>query len=185
MSDITQLLNATERGDAHAAEALLAAVYQELRRTAAYKMSGGPSGQTLQPTALVHEAWLRLGPPEKQRWDNRGHFFAAAAEAMRHILIDKARRRRRIRHGGGQERVEFDELEITPPESDDRLLQIHEALDQLAIADPIKAEVVKLRFFVGFTDREVAEALGLSERTVERHWAYAKAWLVQAIRETG
>lgn len=184
MQDITQLLRATERGDVHAAEALLVEVYQELRRTAAYKMAGGPAGQTLQPTALVHEAWLRLGPPGERRWDNRGHFFAAAAEAMRNILIDKARRRRRIRHGGEQERVEFDELELVAPEADERMLQVHDALDQLVGIDPIKAEIVKLRFFVGFTDREVAEALGLSERTVERHWAFAKAWLIQAIRES-
>lgn len=184
MQDITQLLRATERGDAYAAESLLAEVYQELRRTAAFKMAGGAAGQTLQPTALVHEAWLRLGSPGERRWDNRSHFFAAAAEAMRHILIDRARRRRRIRHGGEQERVAFDELEIAAPDSDDRMLQIHESLDRLAEVDPVKAEVVKLRFFVGFTDREVAEALGLSERTVERHWAYAKAWLIQAIRES-
>ena len=148
-------------------------------------MAGGPPGQTLQPTALVHEAWLRLGPPEQQRWDSRAHFFTAAAEAMRCILIDKARRRQRIRHGGGQERVDFDDVELAAPESDDRLLQIHEVLDRLALADTVKAEVVKLRFFVGFTDREVAEALGLSVRTVERHWAFARAWLVDALEKSG
>ncbi len=184
MSHTTRLLQASQQGDAHAAEALLALLYQELRRIAASKMAGGPPGQTLQPTALVHEAWLRLGPPEQQRWDSRAHFFTAAAEAMRCILIDKARRRQRVRHGGGQERIDLDEVELVVPESDERLLQIHEVLDRLALADPVKAEVVKLRFVVGFTDREVAEALGLSVRTVERHWAFARAWLVQAIDES-
>jgi RNA polymerase sigma factor (TIGR02999 family) len=119
------------------------------------------------------------------RWENRAHFFAAAAEAMRRILIEKARRRQRARHGGGQERVNFDEIAIVATESDERLLQVHEALDQLAAEDRVKADVVKLRFFVGLTDREVAEALGLSERTVERHWAYAKPWLFRVIRNQG
>src|SRR5439155_21036365 len=138
-----------------------------------------------QPTALVHEAWLRLGGDQQPRWQNRAHFFAAAGEAMRRILIEKARRRRRRRHGGGQERVDLDEIEIAAPEDDDRLLAVHEALDRLAHEDLVKSDVVKLRFFVGLSDREVAEALGISERTVERCWAYAKVWLLRAIREEG
>lgn len=185
MSDITRILNAAEQGDHTAAEQLLPLVYTELRKLAAFRMANEAPGQTLQPTALVHEAWLRLAGAENQRWENRAHFFAAAAEAMRRILIEKALRRQRLRHGGGQERVDLDEVEITSPESDERLLQVHEALDKLAAEDKVKADVVKLRFFVGLTDREVAAALGLSERTVERHWAYAKPWLFRQIRSQG
>ncbi len=182
MSDLTRILAAAQTGDPAAANQLLPLVYDELRKLAAAKMAQEKPGQTLQPTALVHEAWLRLVDSENQRWENRGHFFAAAAEAMRRILIEKARRRQRLRHGGGQERADLDEIAIIAPESDERLLQVHEALDRLAAEDQVKAEVVKLRFFVGLTDREVADALGLSERTVERHWAYAKPWLFRQIR---
>ena len=185
MSDVTRILDAIQQGDQKAAEELLPLVYEELRKLAAHKMANEADGHTLQPTALVHEAWLRLVGSESQRWENRSHFFAAAAEAMRRILIEKARRRLRVRHGGGQERVELDDLAIATPESDERLLQVHDALDQLAVENKLKAEVVKLRFFVGLTDREVAKALGLSERTVERHWAYAKSWLFRAIRNQG
>jgi len=180
--DVTQLLSAIDSGDPKTAEELLPLVYDELRRLAAHKMVNERPGQTLQATALVHEAWLRLSGGEGQRWDNRTHFFGAAAEAMRRILIERARRRQRARHGGGQERVDFDDVAIAAPENDERLLQVHEALDRLAVEDPLKAEVVKLRFFVGLTEREVAEVLGVSERTVERHWAYAKPWLFRAIR---
>ena len=182
MSDVTRILDAIQQGDPKAAEELLPLVYEELRKLAAHKMANEAAGHTLQPTALVHEAWLRLVGNQGQRWENRAHFFGAAAEAMRRILIEKARRRQRARHGGGQERVDLDELAIVAPESDERLLQVHEALDQLAAEDKVKADVVKLRFFVGLTDHEVAEALGLSERTVERHWAYAKPWLFRVIR---
>lgn len=184
VSDVTRILEAAQNGDPTAADQLLPLVYEELRKLAATKMAQEKPGQTLQPTALVHEAWLRLVGSENQRWENRAHFFAAAAEAMRRILIEKARRRQRLCHGGGQERerVDLEEIEITAPESDERLLQVHEALDKLAAEDKVKADVVKLRFFVGLTDREVAEALGLSERTVERHWAYAKPWLFRQIR---
>lgn len=182
MNDFTSYIAAGERGDPLAAEALLSRVYDELRRIAAGKMANEPGGQTLQPTALVHEAWLRLGRPEAQCWDSRAHFFGAAAEAMRRILIEKARRRHRVRHGEGLERVPLDEIDLAAPEADERLLQIHEAVDRLAAVDPVKADVVKLRYFVGLTDREVADALGLSERTIERHWAYAKAWIVEALR---
>ena len=182
MSDVTRILDAIHQGDVTAADELLPIVYHELRKLAAHKMACEAPGQTLQPTALVHEAWLRIAGSENQPWENRAHFFAAAAEAMRRILIEKARHRQRQRHGGGQERVDLDEITIVAPESDERLLQVHDALDQLAKEDPVKAEVVNLRFFVGLTDREVADVLGLSERTVERHWAYAKSWLFRVIR---
>ena len=182
VGDVTRILDLLQQGEARAAEELLPLVYDELRRLAAHKMAHELPGQTLQPTALVHEAWLRLAGSESQRWANRGQFFAVAAEAMRRILIERARRRHRLRHGGGKERVDVDEVEIAAPESDERLLQVHEALDRLALEDRQKAEVVKLRFFIGLTDREVVELLGLSERTVERHWAYAKAWLFRAMR---
>jgi RNA polymerase sigma factor (TIGR02999 family) len=183
MSEVTHILEAIERGEPQASDALLPLVYDELRRLANFKMAHEHASHTLQPTALVHEAWLRLAGPENQRWQNRAHFFAAAAEAMRRILIERARRRQRIRHGGGQERVDINEVEIAAGAGDERLLQIHEALDRLALEDPVKAEVVKMRFFVGMADREVAEVLGLSERTVERHWAYAKAWLFRSIQD--
>ena len=182
MSDVTRILDAIHQGDVTAADELLPIVYHELRKLAAHKMACEAPGQTLQPTALVHEAWLRIAGSENQPWENRAHYFAAAAEAMRRILIEKARHRQRQRHGGGQERVDLDEITIVAPESDERLLQVHDALDQLAKEDPVKAEVVNLRFFVGLTDREVADVLGLSERTVERHWAYAKSWLFRVIR---
>ncbi|MBN2507073.1 MAG: sigma-70 family RNA polymerase sigma factor [Verrucomicrobia bacterium] len=188
MSEVTRLLQAVEQDKPHggrAAEDLLPLVYDELRKLAAYKLAHEPPGQTLQPTALVHEAWLRLAGSEHSRWENRGHFIAVAAEAMRRILIERARRRQRVRHGGGQERLDVDEIEIATPESDERLIQVHEALDQLAAEDPAKAEIVKLRFFVGLTDRETAEVLGLCERTVDRHWAYAKAWLFRTMRQAG
>ena len=183
MTPVTQILQRVQAGDLAAGEALLPLVYDELRRLAAAKMAHEAPGQTLQPTALVHEAWLRLGGDAQPAWENRAHFFAAAGEAMRRILIEKARRRKRIRHGGGQGRANLDDVEIAAPEDDERLLAIHESLDKLAAEDPVKADVVKLRFFVGLTDRETAESLGISERTVERHWAYAKAWLLRAIRE--
>jgi len=183
VSSVTRILEAIQAGQTRAAEELLPVVYDELRRIARAKMAREQPGQTLQPTALVHEAWLRLGGDTQAAWQNRAHFFAAAAEAMRRILIEKARRRQRVRHGGGLERTDLDEIEIAGPEADERLLEIHEALDRLAQEDPARAEVVKLRYFVGLSDREVAEALGLSERTVERHWAYAKVWLLRAVRD--
>ncbi len=185
MNEASRTLQAIQQGDVKAGDELLPLVYEELRRLAAHKMANEAPGHTLQPTALVHEAWLRIAGSGNQSWDNRAHFFAAAAEAMRRILIEKARCRQRLRHGGGLERVELEHLPIAAPQSDERLLQIHEALDRLAEEDTVKAEVVKLRFFVGLSDREVAEVLGLSERTVERHWAFAKAWLFRAIRHQG
>lgn len=168
------------------AEELLPAVYQELRRLAASKLGFGGGHHTLQPTALVHEAWLRLlGDDGDARFENRTHFFAAAAEAMRHILIDRARRKQAIRHGGGQLRVELSEMEIEAPAPDEELLAVSEALDRLAEVDPPKAELVKLRYFVGMTLEEAAATLGISEATAKRRWALARAWLFNEIRSPG
>ena len=179
--DATLLLSAIENGDAKAADQLLPLVYQELRRLAASKMARETAGQTLQPTALVHEAWLRLVDNESQTFQNRAHFFAAAAEAMRRILIDRARRRQAVRHGGGQQRVELEQVELPFPGEDDQLLAVNEALEQLAAAHPQEAELVKLRYFVGLTHEEVADALGISVRTAKSYWAHARAWLFQEI----
>ena len=181
--DVTQLLDAIEHGDAHAAEQLLPLVYDELRRLAAAKMAKEPPGQTLQATALVHEAWLRLAGNQQQRWDSRRHFFAAAAEAMRRILVEKARRRRRIRHGGGLERVNVDDIAVALPCREDQLIMMDEALAKLELDDPQKAAVVKLRYFVGMTSEETAETLGLSIATVDRYWSFAKAWLFKEIQQ--
>jgi RNA polymerase sigma factor (TIGR02999 family) len=156
---------------------LLPLVYDELRRLAAYKLANESPGQTLQPTALVHEAWLRLSRTDRS-WQDRTHFFRTAAEWMRRILIDNARRKQQIRHGGGQQRVELDGLELPDDFDHGRLLEVNEALDRLAMQDETKAEVVKLRFFAGLENREIAELLGISERTVERAWRFAKAWLL-------
>lgn len=181
MSEVTRILNAIQQGDSHAEDQLLPLVYAELRRLARARMANEQPGQTLQPTALVHEAWLRLG--EGARFENRAHFFGAAAEAMRRILIERARRKLALRHGGGQERLNVDDIEIAAPvEQDDELLAVHEALDLLAVEDSEKAELVKLRFFAGLTLEEAGEVLDISERTAKRHWAYAKAWLYESIR---
>ncbi len=181
LNDVTQLLENIRKGDAQAAAELLPVVYDELRRVAAMKMAGEAPGHTLQPTALVHEAWIRLVANENARWENRAHFFGAAAEAMRRILIDNARRKHAVRHGGGQQRVSFDDVDPAAATDDDQLLAVHEALDRLAAQDPIKAEVVKLRYFVGLTNLEAAEVLGISEPTAKRYWAYARAWLYREI----
>jgi len=178
-ADITRLLQSTENGDAKSAEELLPLVYEELRKLAASKMAREQPGQTLQATALVHEAWLRLAGNEGASFKGRGHFFGAAAEAMRRILIDRARRKAAQRHGGGQQRVDVEELQIAAPGPDDELLAVNEALDQLAAQDPQKAELVKLRFFTGLTIEQAAEALGISEPTAKRWWAYARAWLYE------
>jgi len=182
VSDVTRILDRVQQGEAKAAEELLPLVYEELRKLAAHKMAREPAGHTLQPTALVHEAWLRLVGSGAEQWDNRGHFFAAAAEAMRRILIDVARRKGQVRHGGEQQRVQLEGTDIDLPDDRERLLQVHEVLDELAAVDPMKAQVVKLRFFVGLNNREVADLLNVSERTVERAWAFAKAWLFTAIQ---
>ena len=183
MNDVTQLLNAAGSGDPQAAGELLTLVYGELRRVAASKMARESPGQTLQPTALVHEAWLRLTSDEERQWNDRTHFFAAAAEAMRRILVDNARRKRAKRHGGELKRVEVPEI-VSPLEQDeDRILAVNEALEKLAARDQPKAELVKLRYFVGLTTAEAAEVLGISVPTADRHWAYARAWLAREIRE--
>ena len=178
MSQVTHILSGIEQGDPHAAEQLLPLVYAELRRLATEKMAQERPGQTLQATALVHEAYLRLVDREKvQRWDSRGHFFAAAAEAMRRILIDRARRRRSRRRGGGAKQRSLEGLEAAVPGSDDELLAVNEAVERLEKLDPAKAELVKLRYFGGLTIPEAAQTLGISVTTANRYWAYARAWL--------
>lgn len=166
-----------------AADRLLAQVYDELRQLAARKMAQEAGVQTLQPTALVHEAWLRLGGDEQPTWENRTHFFCAAAEAMRRILIDRARKKQAIRHGGGQERCDLDGLEIAAPNQDQELLAVHEVLDRFAAQEPQKAELVKLRYFAGLGLKEAGQVLGISEPTAVRWWTYSKTWLYQAIQE--
>jgi RNA polymerase sigma factor (TIGR02999 family) len=183
MKDLTQLLNAVEQGDPKAAEDLLPLVYNELRRLAAHKMAQEAPGQTLQATALVHEAWLRLGGGDRPQWQNRAHFFGAAAEAMRRILVDAARRKKRLKHGGGLERMEVDAVDLPAPMPDDELLALDEALTQLAQINPEAGELVKLCFFVGLTQQQAAKELGVSVSTVERLWAYARAWLFRALRQ--
>jgi RNA polymerase sigma factor (TIGR02999 family) len=181
MSDATVMLAAIEQGDPLAAEQLLELVYDELRRLAAFKMAQEAPGHTLQPTALVHEAWLRLVTAEGRKFENRSRFFSAAAEAMRRILIDRARRKKAQRHGGRLERVEFNEFELVAPSEDDQLLAVHEALDKLALEYPLQAELVKLRYFGGMTNEEVAQILGISVSTAKNYWTFARAWLFQAI----
>ncbi len=177
MSEVTRILDRVQQGDPKAAEELLPLVYEELRKLAAIKMANEAPNQTLQPTALVHEAWLRLAGSENQRWNNRGHFFAAAAEAMRRILIDNARRKKRVRHGKGLTRVDLDGVDLAASTDDETLLQVDEALEKLAAENSLKAELVKLRFFAGLSIPKAAQALGLSETTAKRYWAYARAWL--------
>jgi len=182
MSEITQVLQAIGRNEASASEELLPLVYEELRRHAAARMAHESPGQTLQPTALVHEAWLRMFGDGGHRWENRAHFFGAAAQAMRRILIENARRKSRLKRGGHQQRLDIDQLDLAATTPDDKVLLIDEALERLRARDPEKAGVVTLKFFGGLTNQQVAETLGVTERTVERHWAYAKAWLFQSIR---
>lgn len=182
MNDITQILSRLETTDDKAAAELLPLVYEELRKLARAKMSNELPNHTLQATALVHEAYLRLVGGGPQSWANRAHFFAAAAEAMRRILIDRARRRRAQRHGGGKEHVPLEDLPIAAPADDEELLAVHEALEKLAGHDAQKAELVKLKYFAGLTTNEAAAVLGLSEPTAKRHWAYARAWLFREIR---
>ena len=182
VSDVTCILDRVQQGDPQAAEELLPLVYDELRKLAAAKLSREQPGQTLQATALVHEAWIRLAGGDQQPWDGRRHFFAAAAEAMRRILVEKARRRQRVRHGAGLERVGIEEVEIAAGGREDQLIAIDEALAKLEQEDPQKAAVVKLRYFVGMTTPETAETLGLSVATVERYWSFAKAWLFKEIQ---
>jgi RNA polymerase sigma factor (TIGR02999 family) len=182
MSEVTRILGAIERGEPHSAEQLLPLVYDELRRLAAGKLAQERPGQTLQATALVHEAYLRLVDVDRaQHWNSRGHFFAAAAEAMRRILVEDARRKRGLKHGGACRRVDLDEAASYAAESADELLALNDALDQLAAEDPKKADLVKLRYFSGLSVQEAADVLGISRATADRYWAYAKVWLYCAI----
>jgi RNA polymerase sigma factor (TIGR02999 family) len=183
MDAITEVLNAIEQGDPHAAEALLPLVYDELRKLAVERMAQEKPGQTLQATALVHEAYLRLVDVEKvQQWDSRGHFFAAAAESMRRILVDRARHKQTYKAGGGRRRLDLDDIEPALAEAnDDRLLALDEALRQLEVEDPRKAQLVKLRFFAGLTAEQAAAAMGVSTSTAEKDWTYARSWLRVAI----
>ena len=182
MSEVTQILEAIQRGDSKAAGELLPLVYQELRQLAAHKMANEAAGHTLQPTVLVHEAWLRLVSAENQRWENRAHFFAAAAEAMRRILVESARRKKRLKRGGEQERVDLDEVDLPLPMPDDELLALDEALERLVAFNARAAELVKLCFFVGLTQEQAARELNVSISTAERLWAFARAWLFQEMQ---
>jgi RNA polymerase sigma factor (TIGR02999 family) len=183
MSELARILEATANGEPDAAR-WLPLVYDELRALAARKMARESGPQTLQPTALVHEAWLRLGGDEQPTWENRTHFLCAAAEAMRRILIDRARKKQALRHGGGQERCPLGECEMAAPGQEDELLAVHEVLDRFAAQEPQKAELVKLRYFAGMSLKEASQVLGISEPTAVRWWTYAKSWLFRAIEET-
>ena len=183
MSDVTRILTAIEHGDVNAVNELLPLVYEELRRLAAQKMSQERPGQTLQPTALVHEAYLRLVGSENQNWSGRTHFFNAAAEAMRRILVDKARRKQRIKHGGGQQKVSLTDDDHAIIEPSDDLIELDEALAKLSERDKTKADLVKLRYFAGLTLEQAAGVLNLPERTAKRYWAHARAWLHRRITD--
>jgi RNA polymerase sigma factor (TIGR02999 family) len=182
MSDATVTLAAIEAGDPKAAEQLLVLVYDELRRLAASKLALESAGQTLQPTALVHEAWLRLVGDQSPSFKDRTHFFRASAEAMRHILIDRARRKKTERHGGSYRRIDFDEFDVATPPADEQLLVVNDALDKLAVEHPVQAELVKLRYFAGLTNEEISEVLGISVSTVKNYWAFSRAWLLNEIQ---
>jgi len=184
MSDVTQILSELEQGKTQAAEQLLPLVYDELRRLAAWRMANEKPGQTLQATALVHEAYLRLVGREDPGWQGRRHFFGAAAEAMRRILVENARRKKRLKHGGQQERVDVDSVEIPAPMPDDELLAMDEALHRLAEIDPRAVELVQLCFFAGLTQEQAARELGVSISTVERTWSFARAWLFREIQKS-
>jgi len=184
MRELSRILEATANGEPESVR-LLPLVYDELRELAARKMARESGTQTLQPTALVHEAWLRLGGDEQPTWENRTHFFCAAAEAMRRILIDRARRKQAARHGGGQQRCDIEEVEIVAPSQDEELLAVNEVLDRFAVQEPQKAELVKLRYFAGMGLKEAGQALGISEPTAVRWWTYSKTWLYHAIQESG
>ncbi len=181
MSDVTQILQRVDHGDAKASEELLPLVYKELRRLAAARMAQEAPGQTLQPTALVHEAWLRIAGAQSQHWNSRNHFFMAAAEAMRRILVEKARQKSRLKRGGDQQRVPLHDLDIAIHADSNTLLLVEEALERLKAADLIKGKLVELRFFTGLSLEEAAEVLGVSHPTAKRYWAYARAWLFQEI----
>jgi RNA polymerase sigma factor (TIGR02999 family) len=184
VSSVTRIIEAIEGGDAKAAEELLPLVYEELRKLAAFKLAQQSPDQTLQPTALVHEAYLKLLGDGNHSWQDRRHFFAAAAEAMRHILVDRARRKASERHGGGWQRIDLDSVVVAVETTDENVLLIHEALEKLAARDAEAAELVKLRFFAGLTFPQAAEVLGQSERSAKRTWAYARAWLFKEIQKS-
>ena len=181
MSDLTQILECVNRGDAKATNELLPLIYEELRKVAAAKMAREQPGQTLQPTALVHEAYLRLLGQEGQQWQNSRHFFSAAAEAMRRILVERARQKARQRHGGEMVRLDIERIDVASEDDEGTLLFVHEALEKLAMKDPDCAELINLRFFAGVPNHDAARLLGLSERTAKRNWAYARAWLAKEI----
>jgi RNA polymerase sigma factor (TIGR02999 family) len=183
VSDVTLILSAVQQGDPKAAQELLPLVYDELRRLAAWRLANERPGQTLQATALVHEAWLRLVGEEDPGWQGRRHFFGAAAEAMRRILVENARRKKRLRHGGQLQRVDVEDVDIASPVPEDELLAMDEALNHLAEVDPRAAELVKLCFFVGLTQEEAAQELGVSISTVERTWGFARAWLFREMQK--
>ena len=182
MSTVTHIFDRVEQGDPKAMEELLPLVYDELRKLAAHQMAHQPPGQTLQATALVHEAYLRLIGNEPLQWNSRGHFFSAAAEAMRRILIERARKKSARKHGGGLQRVDLDQVDIALDTDDDLLLLLNEALEEFREKDPTAAELIKLRFFVGLPNQQAAELLGVSERTAKRSWAYARAWLYDRMK---
>ena len=185
MSDVTQLLTAIDAGDPRASEQLLPLVYESLRQLAAAKLAREKPGQTLQATALVHEAWLRLtGSDSSKAWNSRGHFFGAAAEAMRRILVDRARQKARVRHGGELQRVDLEHVTIATEDNDETVLAIHEALEKLAVISPQQADIVNLRYFTGMEHAEIAEVLGISEPTVRRHWAFARSWLYAELKKS-
>jgi RNA polymerase sigma factor (TIGR02999 family) len=183
MKDITVVLDAISSGESQAAEQLLPLVYEELRKLAVVRMSQESANHTLQPTALVHEAWLQLVGSGNQNWKNRAYFFAAAAEAMRRILVWRARKRSRLKYGGGQQRLNIDELELADAAPDDRVLLINEALEDLERSNPERARVVVMKFFAGMTNKDVADSLGVSERSVDRHWMFARSWLFHKIQD--
>lgn len=180
--DVTQVLQAIDCGDPRAADELLPLVYEELRRLARHKMANEKPGHTLQATALVHEAWIRVAGSDRQQWRGREHFFSAAAESMRRILVDAARRKMRVRHGGELDRVDVDVIDLPVAQDDEKCLRVNDYLEQLSVEDPEKAEVVKMRMFAGYSVAEIAAILGCSVKTVQRHWNFAKAWLSREMK---
>jgi len=182
VSDVTRILDRVQQGDPTAGEELLPLVYEELRKLAAHKMASEAPGQTLQPTALVHEAWLKLVGTEPSHWNSRGHFFGAAAEAMRRILIDRARKRQRARHGHGLQRIDLDDVDTAVTSDDDTLLLVNEALEKMASQAPEKAELVKLRYFAGLSIEDAAQTMGIAPATAKRHWAFARVWLFAELK---